>query len=919
MREEFLRLFCSNVRGLVCNWDAATSFDWNDYDIVAFNEIWSIKDYENLKFNNFEVKTMKQRTNSRGGGSIIFGRANDKIDILETPFLEGIIETTGVKFNGVTFINVYRPPSGNKADFLDTLSRYIESINSDKIVVGGDFNINVLAEPQAIENFCLGLGLSLKINSVTRVASSTCIDYYLSNLDGVFEVSEVSIADHLAITAKIVVNASPIKTTQKFMYRQMKEENFAAFNARLYNLEVVGRSTEDKWEFLQNSVKTIIDDSFPVKTSNKKFLFTMSQGLLKSRDKKNKLLKKYKQGRISKEVYINYNKIYRKLIKIEQINAFNESLTKAGLNGKKKWKAIKTHLNLEKTRSSIDQISVGPDTLTSKPHIAEAFKKHFETCAHKLAENLPPSQNTVLTMPHGAPWSFKHISETDLLKIIRSLKNKNSAGIDGLSNRMLKKEAYRFAVLLKPLINASIDEGVFPSCLKIANVIPIFKKGDSANLNNYRPIALLPVLSKVFEKVLNEQITTVIEAGFIDDNQFGFRRGFCTEDAALKFVNEIQKELRANKHVVTVFVDVSKAFDSCDHGIIINKIKHTGLNEAGIRLMTSYLHNRSQNVSVNGINGGSFIVNIGVGQGTILGPTLFKIYIMDLHLHTSLFCTKFADDSNFLGSGKTRDEVNTLLNHELIKISKWFADNRLTLHPDKSRFLVHSRDKLIDLYLNGTKIMRCGYGLQEESVKFLGLHIDENLDWSVHIRNVIKKISKGKYLLWRHKKLGIKTKLLLYECFIRCHLLYCLTVWGGASLAKLNPLISALKKSWRNIGKFKQHTIVRQKEHRILKFEDELKIQEAKIIWRWEKLKLPTSLMPIIDEKIDNLRGRRFFIPRGAKPHSIVARLNKRAESLISSITLSKTKKSMSSRLKTSTINNYSFTCRRRDCYICAR
>ena len=316
---------------------------------------------------------------------------------------------------------------------------------------------------------------------------------------------------------------------------------------------------------------------------------------------------------------------------------------------------------------------------------------------------------------------------------------------------MLKKEAYRFAVLLKPLINASIDEGLFPSCLKTANVIPIFKKGDSANLNNYRPIALLPVISKVFEKVLNEQLTKVIEAGFIDDNQFGFRRGFCTEDAALKFVNEIQKELRAKKHVVTVFVDVSKAFDSCDHDIIINKIKHTGLNEAGIRLMTSYLYNRSQNVSVNGINGGSFIVNIGVGQGTILGPTLFKIYIMDLHLHTSLFCTKFADDSNFLGSGKTRDEVNTLLNCELIKISKWFADNRLTLHPDKSRFLVHSRDKLIDLYLNGTKIMRCGYGLQEESVKFLGLHIDENLDWAVHIKNVVKKISKGKYLLWRHK------------------------------------------------------------------------------------------------------------------------------------------------------------------------
>ena len=138
-----------------------------------------------------------------------------------------------------------------------------------------------------------------------------------------------------------------------------------------------------------------------------------------------------------------------------------------------------------------------------------------------------------------------------------------------------------------------------------------------------------------------------------------------------------------------------KAFDSCDHNIIFNKLKQTGLDQQGMKLMSSYLLNRSQIVSFNGTSGGCFIVNIGVGQGTILGTTLFKIYIMDLHLHTTLFCTKFADDSNFLGSGRTRDEVTMIINQELVKIAKWFTDNQLTLHPDKSRFIVHSRNKLI--------------------------------------------------------------------------------------------------------------------------------------------------------------------------------------------------------------------------------
>ena len=202
---------------------------------------------------------------------------------------------------------------------------------------------------------------------------------------------------------------------------------------------------------------------------------------------------------------------------------------------------------------------------------------------------------------------------------------------------MLKAKKFAFAKILKPLINESIEKGVFPDCLKTATVIPLFKKGNTDDLNNYRPISLLPVMSKVFEKVLNNQLTNIIENGFIDDNQFGFRKAHSTEDALIKFADMVQKELAANKHVVSVFVDVSKAFDSCDHGILLTKIKKTGLDANGIKLISSYLKDRKQIVSVNGIDGGSFVINLGVGQGTILGPTFFKIYIMDLHLHTNLF------------------------------------------------------------------------------------------------------------------------------------------------------------------------------------------------------------------------------------------------------------------------------------------
>jgi hypothetical protein len=247
-------------------------------------------------------------------------------------------------------------------------------------------------------------------------------------------------------------------------------------------------------------------------------------------------------------------------------------------------------------------------------------------------------------------------------------------------------------------------------------------------MNNYRPISLLSVLSKAFEKVINIQLMTIIENGYIDENQFGFRRSHNTEDALVKFADKVQKELASNKHVVTVFVDVSKAFDSCDHGILIYKIKKTGLNEIGIKLITCYLKDRNQMVRVNGVDGGHFTINIGVGQGTILGSTFFKICIMDLHLYTVLLTIKFADDSTFIGIGNTRDAVELLVNDELKKISNWFKFNRLTLHPNKSKFLIHSRDKLITLKLDGITLQRSGYGLQEKSVKLLGVEIDENRD-----------------------------------------------------------------------------------------------------------------------------------------------------------------------------------------------
>ena len=369
-----------------------------------------------------------------------------------------------------------------------------------------------------------------------------------------------------------------------------------------------------------------------------------------------------------------------------------------------------------------------------------------------------------------------------------------------------------------------------------------------------------------------------------------------------------------------MFVDVSKAFDSCDHGILLKKLERTGLNSLGINLMADYLKDRKQIVMVKGKNGGNFVINIGVGQGTILGPTLFKIYIMDLHLYTKLFTVKFADDSSFVASAKTKDELETLANQELEAIGQWFKNNKLVLHPGKSRYMIHSRDKLIQLKLNGLNIQRAGYGMQEESVKLLGVEIDENIDWKCHINAVKRKISKGNYLLWRHgKKMGANVAKTIYESFVRCHLLYCLNAWGGVKPSIRKQLDQTLKRIWSKIGAKKMHTLNRLQKYSLLQLDDEIEIQEQKLIHKWENKKLAKGVKNLITEKVDRLRGRRFVAARNWKKNSIANRLAKQADKSIGIIMLTKNrKKYIDNQRKIILEQKYSFNCTLRRCFICS-
>ena len=312
--------------------------DLTGYEIVALNEIWAIKDFESLQLHDFVIGSVRTRINGRGGGVIIFVKNYLKTETINVPFIEGVFESVGIKFGNTVVINIYRPPSGNRALFLQELESLLEINKLNDVIITGDFNINFMTQFNEINNICRQYGTKIKLSGVTRPASGTCLDNFITNLNGSFSISNICIADHLAIKAKILLKDKVKKIKLVHKYRAMKEINWLLFKDKIYNMVITGNTLEEKWDNISDSIKSAVETSFPQKVAKHEYKFTMSRGLMKSRDKKNSLLREFKAGRVSKDVYISYNKLYRKLISIEQEKSFKNKMNDAGNCGKKNGK-----------------------------------------------------------------------------------------------------------------------------------------------------------------------------------------------------------------------------------------------------------------------------------------------------------------------------------------------------------------------------------------------------------------------------------------------------------------------------------------------------------------------------------------------------------------------------------------------------
>ena len=443
------------------------------------------------------------------------------------------------------------------------------------------------------------------------------------------------------------------------------------------------------------------------------------------------------------------------------------------------------------------------------------------------------------------------INPLDIIETTSKLKAKTSQGHDQISCKLMKDTIAHIALPLSHIINQSLSTGTVPKQMKIAKVIPIFKSGDKYTFNNYRPISILPAFSKILEKIMATKLLRYFDKyNLFYKHQYGFRPKHSTIHPIIQLLNQITNENdKASKNLtLSVFIDLSKAFDTINHDILLKKLNNLGIRGIANLWFKSYLSDRNQYMVINDVRSSMEKIACGVPQGSILGPILFLIYVNDISNSCELNILSFADDTTASFSESDVTLLYQKVNLELAKLNDWFCANKLSLNAKKTKCILFRptvtypdlRNRHI--MLNGHPVDRIGNNQKEKSFKFLGIHIDETLTWKHHIEKVSSKISRANYMISKVKKVLPKSSLkTLYSSLIHSHIHYGLIIWGNGH--SINKAYKLQKRSIRTIHNkpINFHTEPLFKQSQILTIDDQYKMNMLVFMHQLKHNKLPIS------------------------------------------------------------------------------
>ena len=551
-------------------------------------------------------------------------------------------------------------------------------------------------------------------------------------------------------------------------------------------------------------------------------------------------------------------KFWRQKVKCLIHESKKSFYTKSIYNNKNNPKIMWKHLRNLSNKSTNYQtnfiVDNQGDPITNPGLAAETFNEFFLDVfksAPKIDGHInKPTQNKIKQfiqskLPNDVNFNIPLISEQFVLKQLQALDITKSTGVDNIGARFLK---IGFSAIAKPLtkiFNLSLKQGTFPQTFKIAKITPIHKKGDKNDKHNYRPISILPVLSKIMERHVCTELKLFLEKHrLLHVQQSGFRENHSCETALTVLIDEWITSINNHNKVGAIFLDLTKAFDLINHSLLIEKLKLYQMNTSALNWFESYLTNRTQRVVVSGNMSDTGHITSGVPQGSVLGPLLFIIYINDLPLHVTSQIDMFADDTTISASGKTHSEINSILQADLRNIEDWCLNNSMLPNAQKTKAMYITPSSHQKFTTNVKDTIK----LQDQLIQFttceklLGINVDNNLTWKTQVEQTIKKCNSLLYLLLRIKcYLNIHVRKLFFNSYILPHLDYCCTVWGNCSQHLLQEMMKFQKRAARVILD-KDYDTPSTELFRLLgwmKFDERVKFKKALLVYKSLNNKCP--------------------------------------------------------------------------------
>ena len=553
------------------------------------------------------------------------------------------------------------------------------------------------------------------------------------------------------------------------------------------------------------------------KTKTKSNLPWLTKDLIKMISKKSRLYKQYMRKRttLNKTKYKTLNNKLNKLLRSAKRNYYSNQLEKEKKNIKNTWKILNNVLNKNHKKSCNTEFNLNGQTTNNPNQIPEHFNDFFINIGPNQVSQIPDTNthfSTYLSKSTDNTMFFNPITENEVLEVIKNLDAKKSTGHDGFSILIIKKLAAELSVPLTVIFNMSIKDGTVPDELKIARVVPIHKKESKNNFTNYRPISILPGFSKILERlVFNRCISFLNKHDILFENQFGFRPKHSTNMAIIKLVDKIVNAANNNEITAGIFLDLSKAFDTIKHDILLDKMAHYGFRGIVLDWFKSYLTNRKQFVEYNIRKSTIRLINSGMPQGSILGPLGFIIYVNDIpNSVPDLSLILFADDTSAFTSHKDLSTLNNIMNNGLSKLNTWFKSNKLSLNLKKTNYMLlgtrnktnQSKDKF-KLSIDDTEVK------EVSTFKFLGITVDQNLTWKNHVDDLAKKCSRSIGILHKVKQFLPESALLsLYYTLFLSHINYGITAWSSANSVDKDRLHVLQKRALRavNNSEYRSHS-----------------------------------------------------------------------------------------------------------------